>query len=172
MFQITRIVFRYRPAPDGGACPVYRLSITANQVMPFRQRFVFGTQYIGAGFWQPVHGHKLGRRQPDAFRHMCVAMLVVRTAAGGPVEQAAGNIRRMQLTGILILELVDATFAAAIAKGFPLRPVKSRQRDVFPEPAAHSTQRPSSLAISSGFPFSGMKAIGAPSGPYNAVARL
>ena len=82
-----------------------------------------------------------------------------------PIKQVAGNIGGVQFPGILILKLVDATFAAAIAQGFPLRPVEPVKRHIFPKTRAHLIQRASSLAILSGGPSCGMMAMGPPSGP-------
>ena len=172
MFQIARIVFRYCPAPDGSACAVNRIAISANEIMPIRQWLVLGAQHISAGFWKPVHRLELCRSQSDAFGHIGMAVLIVRTTSAVPIQQAARDIGGMQFPRILIFKFVDAAFAATVAQGLPLRPIKPGQRHVLPETPAHLTQRPSSRAISSGEPLSGMKAIGSPSGPYKAVARL
>jgi hypothetical protein len=46
----------------------------------------------------------------------------------------------MELAGLLVLQLVDAAFAAAVAQGLPLRAVELFERQVFPEFSAHRTQ--------------------------------
>ena len=96
--------------------------------MPLRQRLARRPQAIGAGLWKPVErveaftvkGYAIG----DAF----AAMLVIGAAAVSPIEKAAGDIRRVQLAGLLVFELVDTAAAATVAQGFPLAAVESLER--------------------------------------------
>src|SRR5690606_26366368 len=68
------------------------------------------------------------------------AMLVIAAARGRKVEQAARDIGRIDAAGVLILQLVQAAFAAAVAQGFPLPGVEAGERR-FPEGALRCRPR-------------------------------
>ena len=63
-----------------------------------------------------------------------MAVAVILALRGAPVEQAAGDVGRIELAGLLILELVQAAFAAAVAQRLPLAAVELGERLRFPEP--------------------------------------
>ena len=65
------------------------------------------------------------------------------------VEQAAGDVGRVECAGLVVLELVQAAFAAAVAQRLPFLAVERRDR-LFPEFVPHRTHRPSSVATPSG----------------------
>src|SRR3546814_14723104 len=70
---------------------------------------------------------------PHAFADEGVAVAIVRTLPARAIEQPAGDAGRDQRTGFVILELVDAAFAAAVAQRLPLSAIELFDRHVFPE---------------------------------------
>lgn len=64
------------------------------------------------------------------------------------VEQATGDIGRIEIAGIGILDLVQAAFAAPVAQRLPLRPVKRGER-LLPE-RLYPIQRSISATIACG----------------------
>jgi len=55
----------------------------------------------------------------DAVGHLALAILVITAAAARLVEQAAADIGGVDAPVVLILELDEASAAAAIAQAFP-----------------------------------------------------
>src|SRR3546814_11432568 len=89
---------------------------------------------------------------PHAFADEGVAVAIVRTLPARAIEQPAGDVGRDQRTGFVILELVDAAFAAAVAQRLPLSAIELFDRHVFPEARAHFAQRSISSTIGCGGP--------------------
>src|SRR3546814_2195482 len=81
----------------------------------------------------------------------------------GSSDLPAGDVGRDQRTGFVILELVDAAFAAAVAQRLPLSAIELFDRHVFPEARAHFAQRSISSTIGCGGPSTGSSASGSPS---------
>ena len=99
-------------------------AITGDEVVPVGQRLSLVAEAIGARRGQPFDPADVARVQADAFRDIGVAVLVVGTASGLAVEQAAGDVGRVELARLLVLQLVQAAFAASVAQRFPLRAVE------------------------------------------------
>lgn len=72
---------------------------------------------------------------------MC-PVTVVGTAAGIGIEQAAGEIREINLAGFFVFDLVQATQRAAIAKRLPFVARHVDQRFAFPEFIGHRSPTP------------------------------
>ncbi len=89
-------------------------------------------------------------------------MPIVAAAPAAPIEQPARDVGGQQLAGFLVLELVDAAFAASVAQRLPLRAIELRERRILPEPPAHLTHRSISAATASGPLSIGSGAIGLP----------
>src|SRR3546814_7717369 len=112
------------------ALPIVR--VAADEIMPVVQGFALGAQAIGAGLRQPFEVVDLRFGQRQAIGNMAAAMLVVAAARGRKIEQAARDIRRIDAARVLILQLEQAAFAAAVAQGLPLTRVEAGERR-FPE---------------------------------------
>ena len=132
MLQVARQGFGDRPPAHGFARAMDCLAIAADEIVPLRQRFTGGAQPVGAGSGQPADFLQLARGQPHAIRHESAPLAVIAATRGVPVEQPARNIGRIDAPGVGILDLVQATFAAAVAQSLPLRPVERLER-LFPE---------------------------------------
>lgn len=76
-------------------------------------------------------------------------MPVIAAEAGLAIEQAAGDVGRVEIAGIFVLDLVQAAFAAAVAQRFPLRAVEGGER-LLPE-GLYPIQRSISATIACGF---------------------
>ena len=72
------------------------------------------------------------RGQPNAVGHKAPPLAIIAALPAMPVEQAAGDIGRIDVPRILILRLVQAAFAASVAQRFPLRAIKLVE-GLFPE---------------------------------------
>src|SRR3546814_16835690 len=57
-------------------------------------------------------------------------MLVIAAARGFQVEQVAGDVGRIDAARVLILQLVQTAFAAAVAQRLPLSGIEGRQRSL------------------------------------------
>src|SRR3546814_3513527 len=90
----------------------------------------------------------------------------------GSSDLPAGDVGRDQRTGFVILELVDAAFAATVAQRLPLSAIGLFDRHVFPETRAHFAQRSISSTIGCGGPSTGSSASGFPSGPIRYAMRV
>src|SRR3546814_16981310 len=71
---------------------------------------------------------------------MAAAMLVIAAARGRNVEQAARDIGGIDAPRVLVFQLVQAAFAAAVAQGFPLPGVEAGERR-FPKGALRCRPR-------------------------------
>ena len=135
--------------------------------MPIGQGVARFAQDISAGRWQPFEVGNFSARQSQAVGHQRTAITVIRALAGLQVEQLARDIGRVNPAGILILDLVQTAFSAAIAQSLPLSAIKRFERGL-PEwhVGYHRTHFASSVATRSG-PLSlavGKIASGLPSG--------
>jgi len=179
-------IFADRPADDRLARAVHRLAITADEIMPVGQRFALGAQAIGAALRQPLEVVDLCLGQCQAVGNMAAAVLVIAAARSGKVEQAARDIGGIDAARILILQLVQAAFAAAVAQSLPLPGVEAGERR-FPKGALrcrpcrhHFTHFASSAATLPGAPSStsvegsssGSSASGLPSGSIKKASWL
>src|SRR5690606_9424374 len=77
------------------------------------------------------------RSQADAVLHPLEAVVVVAASAGGAVEQAAADAGPIDFTGIFVLELGEAAFAAAVAKRLPFGCAHLFERPGLPERFFH-----------------------------------
>ena len=121
----------------GDAGLVDRLVASRNQPVPPVEIPALRDQPVGAGLRQPAYGAHIGRGEPDAVGHAGEPVGVVRTPAGGVVEQAAAHRGPVDFAGILVLKLGKAAFAAAVAERFPLGGAHFLQRLGFPERLVH-----------------------------------
>lgn len=149
MFEIAGDILGNRPAAYRFTGGMHGLAIPAHQIMPVGKRFIVRAEAIGAGTRQPGDLLDIAGGEPDAFGDIGAAMLVVAAEAGLTIEQATGNIGRIEIAGVLILDLVQAAFAAAVAQRFPLRAVEGRER-LLPE-GRYPIQRSISATIACGF---------------------
>jgi hypothetical protein len=76
---------------------------------------------------QPFQLVELVRIKLDAIIDQRLAVLVIRTLAGAPVEQLASDVGREQLSRFLILQLVQATSTTAVTQRFPFAAVERQQ---------------------------------------------
>ena len=92
----------------------------------------------------------LAGRQPHAFRHMGAAVGVILALAPCAVSSSRQATLVGKISpGLVILQLVDTAFAAAVAQAFPLRPAHPVERHGFPEgPGVYRTWV-SSIAVTS-----------------------
>lgn len=79
----------------------------------------FRNKPIGAGLRQPGNRKHFFRRQPDAVRHDRAAVFIIAAAAGLAIKQTAANAGPVNIAGVIILQLGQATFAATVTQGFP-----------------------------------------------------
>jgi len=100
--------------------------------MPISKRFASSAQTIGAGVRKPVERPEVPAVERHAIRDAALAMGVVEAAAFAPVEQFAGDVGRIQLARLLILQLVHAATPASVAQRFPLATVE-RGQGLFPK---------------------------------------
>ncbi len=90
--------------------------------MPPGQVLALADQAVGAGIRQPVDLADIARRQPHAVRHQFLAMRIILAPAIAQIELPAGRVGEEELAGIIVDQLVETAFAAAVAQAFPLRP--------------------------------------------------
>lgn len=121
-----------REGRDVHARSANRLCIARHQGMPCGQIFSFRQQAIGAGGRQPV---ELGESRPkiQAIWHQLAARIVSGATARRNIEQAASQFREEDFLCVLILDLVQTTFCAAVTQGLPFRLTHLGQRFRLPE---------------------------------------
>ena len=107
---------------------MYRLAISTDQIMPFWQRFICRTEHICACGRQPDIIFDFVRGEPETFWDDGTATAIIGTLTALQVQQFAGDIGRIDAACIFVLHLVEATFAASVAQGFPLRPIEACER--------------------------------------------
>src|SRR3546814_3627783 len=140
--------------------------------MPVGQRPPLLAQAVGAALRQPFDIGDLDLGQRQTVGDVAAAVLVIAAARGRKVEQPARDIGGIDAPGILILQLVQAAFAAAVAQRLPLPRVEAGERGLPKGARAYFTHFASSAATLSGAPSSmsvegsssGSIAIGLPSG--------
>jgi hypothetical protein len=116
---------------------VHAVPVARDQRMPRIEVLPFGNEAIGAGAGQPCDGAHVLRRQPHAVGHDRKPIRIVLAAAPLRVEQSAADAGEVDLAGVLVLELGQAAFAAAVAERFPLGGGHLLQRLGFPERLGH-----------------------------------
>ncbi|MNU52172.1 hypothetical protein D3C71_411780 [compost metagenome] len=84
--------------------------------VPLRQALPLCQQAVSAARRQPVELGNLVEGDLQAVRLFFKAVAVVGTLAGLGIEQVAGHIGEHQLLGVLVDQLVQAAFAAAVAQ--------------------------------------------------------
>ena len=105
-----------------------RIAVTAHQIMPVGQRKTGIAKHISTGRWQPFEIAYFAARKPKAIRYKRPPVPVITTLRGLRVQQLTSDIGRVNTTSVLVLNLMQAAFAAAIAQRLPLRAVKRFQR--------------------------------------------
>src|SRR5262249_56469875 len=80
----------------------------------------FTDQAIAAGRGQPCDLADIVRRQRDAVLDQYLTQSIGLAAAGAAVEKPAGYVGPIDLAGVLVLQLHQATLAAAVAQRLPL----------------------------------------------------
>lgn len=115
IFQ-RQAVLGHGPAGDGYARGVDRLPAAGFEVMPVKQILALVNEAVGAGGRQPGQFLQQLRAKIDAVRDKGQPVVVIGTAAGGTVEQTAGDVGKEDLARIPVFELVETAAAAAIAK--------------------------------------------------------
>src|SRR5689334_692129 len=145
IFELAGLLLADRPATRRLPRRMHGLAASGDQIMPFRQGLSSGAQPIGAGLGKPVERPKVAAIELHAIGDALHPVLIVEAAAVPAIEQLAGDVRRIEEAGLLILELVHAATAAAVAQRLPLAAVE-RGQGLFPEwrPAVHDK---SSLAL-------------------------
>ena len=68
------------------------------------------------------------QREPEAIRHKCFAIAIIRAARGARVEQFARHIGVTDITGVGVFNLVQTAAPAAITQSFPFGTRKSLKR--------------------------------------------
>src|SRR6185436_9079814 len=100
-------------------CLVHGFPASGYERMPPVEVAPLVDQAIAACFRQPVHSaHDLGG-QENAIRDFGLAVYVIRTLAGAGIEQSAGDGGEVNLFGVFVFELVQATAPATVAQAFP-----------------------------------------------------
>src|SRR3546814_20043781 len=124
--------------------------------MPVGQRPPLLAQAVGAALRQPFDIGDLALGQRQTVGDVAAAVLVIAAARGRKVEQPARDIGGIDAPGILILQLVQAAFAAPVAQRLPLPRVQAGERGLtkgprasfppFASSAAHLSAAPSSMS--------------------------
>jgi hypothetical protein len=107
------------PPAHGNAGLLHALRPTRDQRMPPGEAAPLGEPPIGASHWQPWEFAHRFRRKFDAIPYVLLPVLIVATAAGMAIEQAAADVGVVNVAAILVLELDEATAPAAVAEAFP-----------------------------------------------------
>ena len=115
------------------------VAIAADQIMPVGQRFASFAQHISAGRRQPFETADFALGQPQTVGHERSPVLVVATLRRLHIEQFARDIGRINPAGVVILDLVQAAFAATVAKRLPLRVVQCFERSLPERQDGHLT---------------------------------
>ena len=97
----------------------------ADQIMPIRQRLTRRAQHISASGGQPDIIVDFVGRKAKAFWHNSLTPAIIRALAGLKIKQFARDIGGINAASVLVFNLVQATFAAAVAQGLPLRAIKA-----------------------------------------------
>jgi len=138
-------------ALDRNAGFVHGLGASRYKPVPPVEIMALGDKPVGAGFRQPGDGAHILWRQADAVGHPRQAVGIVGAAAVLGVEQPAADACPEDLARILVLELRQAAFAAAVAKRFPFGRGHRLKRLGFPEWRGHfggfGPPRPSGQAL-------------------------
>ena len=122
------------PPGLGNARVMHPLGVARDQVMPRRQILALRHQSVGAGGRQPGERLGGGRGQLHAVRHMLAAVGIIAAPAGIQVQQLAGHPRVVDRRRvILVLQLLQATQAAAVAQRLPFLLVHLFQGLALPE---------------------------------------
>ena len=97
-----------------------RLLRPRDERVPPGEVAAFSKGAVGTGGGQPLQARHIADIEADAVVDPGVAVGIIGAAAGGRVEQAAGQRRIVDFAGVLVLQLDQTTAAATIAKAFPL----------------------------------------------------
>ena len=106
---------------------MYRLGIAAYQGVPIPKRLPARPQPVSTGNGEPVEATRHIGRQVDTVGHQLGAAGVITAAATLLIQVPATYFRVENLVGLLVLELVQAAFRAAITQRFPLICVQGLQ---------------------------------------------
>lgn len=117
----------------GNSGEVDAFLFTGNERMPPGQVLPVADEPVSAGFGHPVKLGQILRRQRHAGRHPDGAVGIIRAGAGFAVKKRADDIGVENFGRVLVFQLHEAAFGAAIAEGFPLRPRHFLQPLPFPE---------------------------------------
>ena len=120
VFQVVDLVFRDRRAAYGYPRLVHRRLVPRYQRMPSVQIAALGHEPVGAGVGKPIQSLDIVGIERDAVLDALFAPPIVGAAAGGDVEQPAGERRLVDFAGIVVLELQEAAACTAVAERFPL----------------------------------------------------
>ncbi len=133
VLEVTRTFFADGAATYRYACAMYGFGAARNQVMPPMKFAAFVDQPIGAGRRHPGNLLDIAGREDDAIRYEALAFSIARASAGPQVEQPAGDVRKVYLPGLHILELQETATATAVAQGLPLLTGHFAKGFCFPE---------------------------------------
>jgi uncharacterized protein len=100
--------------------------------MPLGQRLPGCSQPVGAGFGKPVEPFEVSPVEDYAIGDEIPAIRIIGATAVPSVEQAAGDVGRIQGSAVVIHQLVQAAAPAAVAKRLPFPLVELGQR-LFPK---------------------------------------
>jgi len=121
------------PPAHGNAGFMHRIRIAGNQRMPPIEITALGDQLVTATGRQPVQGSHVLRREPDTVWNLVGPVRIILAGAQPGIQQSAGNMGEIDLAGILVLELLEATPRAAVAQAFPFGVGHLLQRLGFPK---------------------------------------
>ena len=116
---------------------MHRVAAAADQMVPPVEIVALGNQPVGAGRRKPVDRPDGLGGQLHAIRHDRPSIVVILAAAGSRIKQAASHGGPVDFACVLVLELGQAAFAAAVAKRLPLLGRHRLERQALPERGFH-----------------------------------
>src|SRR5690606_12164464 len=96
-----------------------RVWIAGYQRMPVKQGNTFVDQAISTGFRQPISTRYRIWREHHTIGYQCLPPWICRAVAGVMIEVTTGNSGVINITIVLILEFMQATFTTTVAQCFP-----------------------------------------------------
>ena len=104
------------------------VTISADQIVPIGQRLARVAQNVRTGRWQPFEVADFALSKAQTIGHKRSPVLVVAAQCGFDIEQFARDVGRVNPAGLVVFDLVQAAFAAAVAQCLPLSPIECFER--------------------------------------------
>lgn len=101
--------------------------------VPPRETASFGQTAVGTGPGHPAEVREIFRIQDHAVGDVFKPLRIIATATTVQIQKPAGDVGVMNLPGILVLEFVQATTAAAVAQRLPFSASHFLERLTLPE---------------------------------------